>query len=148
MRFLSLVLMLLVIASVGCGGTQSASQETESSNLKPLAVFYGRYVAQHRGQPPANEAEFKKFLSSLPPEELQQFAVDSVESLLVSSRDGQPYVVVYGKPTGPPLGPGGMPIIAYEQTGVNGKRFVASSIGGIEEVDAARFQELVPTTAP
>jgi hypothetical protein len=41
-----------------------------------------------------------------------------------------------------------MPIIAYEQTGVNGKRFVASSIGGIEEVDATRFQELVPTGAP
>ena len=38
-----------------------------------------------------------------------------------------------------------MPIIAYEQTGVGDKRLVASSLGGVEEVDEARFRKLVPS---
>jgi hypothetical protein len=37
-----------------------------------------------------------------------------------------------------------MPVIAYEQEGIDGKRFIATSVGAIEEVDAARFRELVP----
>ena len=52
-------------------------------------------------------------------------------------------MVLYGAPDGPP-GPGGAPVIAYEQEGVGGKRFVASSLAAIEEVDEARFRELVP----
>lgn len=132
---------------VGCGGTQTASQVTEESTLKPVAVFYSRYVSQHGGQAPADEAAFRKYLATLSPEEFKGFGVASVDEMLVSKRDGQPYTILYGPPTGPPLGPGGTPIIAYEKQGVGGKRFVASSIGGVTEVDDAEFARLVPQPA-
>jgi hypothetical protein len=127
--------------AVGC--TRTASQPTESSNMKPLAVFYGQYLAAHRGQPPANEAEFKTFLKTLRPETLQSLEVTDVDSLFLSKRDQKPYVIKYGKVTGP-LGPGGMPVMAYEQEGVAGKRYIATMVGAVAEVDDARFRELVP----
>jgi len=36
-------------------------------------------------------------------------------------------------------------VVAYEQEGVNGKRFVASKMGAVEEVDEARFRKMVPS---
>ena len=111
--------------------------------MKPLAVYYGQYQGKHQGRPPANEAEFKAFLKTLPPEALGSFAVTDVESLFVSSRDKKPYAIKYGKVEGPP-GPGGMPVMAYEQEGVGGKRFIATTIGAVEEVDETRFRQLVP----
>ena len=136
--------LLVLVLLIGCGGTQTASKRTEESSLKPLSIMYGRYIAQNRGQPPANEEAFKKFLSTVGSEELKSVGVESIDKLLVSSRDGQPYVVIYGPATGPAQGPGGRPIIAYEKTGVGGKRFVASDLGGVEEVDEAKFKQLVP----
>jgi hypothetical protein len=132
---------VLAVAAGGC--TRNASQETESSNMKPLAVFYGRFISMHRGQPPASEEEFKSYLKTLSPESLQSFNVTDINSLLVSTRDKKPYVIRYGKVTGP-AGPGGMPVVAYEQEGVDGKRYVATVVGAVEEVDEARFRELVP----
>ena len=139
---MSASIILFCAFPLGCGG-QRASREREESNLKPLAVFYGQFTGRHRGRSPANEAEFKEFLRSLSSEQLATFNVTDPESLFVSPRDQEPYVIIYGSPSGPP-GPGGAPVIAYEQVGVGGKRFVASSIGAVEEVDEARFKELVP----
>jgi len=65
------------------------------------------------------------------------------DSLFISPRDGKPYVVLYGRSKGPP-GPGGAPVVAYEQEGRGGRRFVASSMGAIEEVDDAAFRRMVP----
>jgi hypothetical protein len=134
--------VLLCLVPSGCGSHRQ-SQEREESNLKPLAVFYGQFTGQHRGQPPANEAEFKQFVGSLSPEQLAGFNVTDPESLFISSRDGKPYVIVYGPPKGP-AGLSGAPVIAYEQEGVGGKRYVANAMGEVAEVDEARFKELVP----
>ena len=103
-------------------------------------------MAQHRGQPPANEAEFRTFVEKEGPSLLEQFALKDVSSLFVSSRDNQPYVILYGPLSGPP-GPAGQPVFAYEKTGVGGKRMVASGLGAVEEVDEARFKELVPSAS-
>jgi len=135
-------ILLFCALPLGCGG-QSESRQREESALKPLALFYGQFTGRHQGQPPASEAEFKEFVRSLSSEALARFNITDPESLFVSSRDGQPYVVIYGPSSGPP-GPAGSPVIAYEQVGVRGKRFVASSLGAVEEVDEARFKELVP----
>jgi len=125
------------------GCRRGLDRENEQSNLKPLAVFYGRYVAQHRGQPPADEAQFKQFLNSINPSELAAFQVNSVESLFVSPRDGKPYVIVYGHSRQRPA-PGASPVIAYEQEGKGGKRLVANALGAVEEVDQARLKQLLP----
>jgi hypothetical protein len=134
---------VVFLATSGCGSHQKSAPR-EQSGLKKLALVYGRFLSQSRGQPPANEAEFKKFAQSLRPVDLKAFNIDDIEQVFISERDGKPYVVIYGKPQGPP-GPGGSPVIAYEQEGKAGKRWVASVVGAVEEVDEARFQQLVPT---
>jgi hypothetical protein len=126
----------------GCGGS-AAQKAEEASTLKPLMVLYGRYVGQHQGKPPANEAEFRKYVEAQGPQDLANLGVTEPAKLWVSSRDNQPYVILYGDVTGPP-GPAGKPVVAYEAKGVGGKRYVASSLGAVDEVDEARFRELVP----
>jgi hypothetical protein len=148
-RLLSVCVLAIGAATAHVGCERAASKATESSTIKPLAVFYGQFTGMHKGQPPANEAEFKEFIRNLPPESLKSLNVTDVESLFVSSRDKQPYIVKYGQASGSvgapgKAGPGGMPVIAYEQVGVDGKRYIATTVGAVEEVDDARFRVLVP----
>jgi hypothetical protein len=140
------VLCIMFAVAAGCGSHQK-SLTRQQSGLKKLALVYGRFLSQHQGKPPANEAEFKAYVKALRPSDLKAFGVDDPSKIFVSDRDNKPYVVVYGKPKGPP-GPGGAAVIAYEQEGKEGMRWVASSSGAVEEVDAARFRQLVPTTGP
>lgn len=144
-RFAPFVWLPMVLATLsltaGCGNPDKVAQE--SSNLKPLVVMYGQFIGQHRGKPPADEAEFKAFLKKVDPERLKSFQVTDVDSMFISTRDKQPYVVRYGKVEGP-AGPAGLPVVAYEQTGVGGKRYVASSVGAIQEVDEETFRKMVP----
>lgn len=137
----TVALVAAAMLAAGCS-QQMQSKKQQESRLKPLALLYGQYMAQHRGQPPASEAEFKKFVESQKAF-LTQFGVPDPATLFISERDGQPYVVIYGKPTGPAV-LAGQPVIAYEKVGVGGRRFVASQLGAVEEVDEARFKELVP----
>lgn len=143
-RVLGIQVVALVAATMlvaGCG-QQTQSKKQQESRLKPLSLLYGQYMGQHRGQPPQNEAEFKKFVESQK-SFLTQFGITDPATLFISERDGQPFVVIYGKPSGP-AALGGQPVIAYEKVGAGGKRFVASQLGAVEEVDEARFKELVP----
>ncbi len=143
----SFYLALGCVLLLGCSA-HDEGQSTEESNLKSLAIFYGQYTGEHQGQGPASEAEFKKYVESLNSEALSSFGITDPSSIFISSRDKKPYVVIYGAGGGIPDGTGGDagPVIAYEQEGVGGKRFIATSLGMIEEVDEARFKQLVPNS--
>jgi hypothetical protein len=142
-RILLAVGLVALCGLVGCGGS-AKEQAEETSSLKPLVIFYGQFTGQHQGRPPADEAEFKAYIKTLDPSALKSFNITDAESLFVSPRDKKPYVILYGGANGPP-GPGGQPVVAYEQEGVMGKRYVASNLGAVEEVDDKRFRELVPS---
>jgi hypothetical protein len=124
------------------------------AHLQALAVLFMQYTGENKGKTPPDEATFKKFISGLPKERLMG---NTVEEIFVSPRDSQPYVVLYGAATssgvgGPPMpgsppgapGSSGPSIVAHEKTGAGGKRFVATSLGGVEEVDEAKFQSMLP----
>jgi hypothetical protein len=124
------------------GCSQDAPPPTvQQIHLKDLAVAYGRFIASHRGQSPKDEKEFKAFVQTMLPY-LPSKPTD-VDSLFVSPRDNQPYVVRYGASSAV-SGSGQAPVVAYEQQGVDGNRFIATILGAVEEVDEARFRELVP----
>lgn len=135
-----LVLMLALVA--GCG-PENVSKPKEGSPIKKLAILYGQFTGRHRGQPPKDENEFKEYYATAGKASLESHKVASLESLMTSPRDGKPYVIIYGVPKGPP-GPAGAPVVMYEQEGVNGMRYVASSLGAVEEVDEATFKRYVP----
>lgn len=134
------VVMLSVASLSGCGGTRQPPAEEVS--IKALTILYGRYFQSHQGKPPASEAELRAFVEKLTAEELALLGAKDPAKLWTSARDGQPYVVMYGSLTNP-QGPSG-PVVIYESKGVGGKRYVGTSLGNVEEVNEARFRELVP----
>jgi hypothetical protein len=125
-----LSVMLVAFAVAGCGG-QPQTAPTEIS-LRKLATYYGMFVSSHKGTAPANEKELRGFIT-------EKAADADLESYFRSSRDGQPYVVIY-------LGtaraaPG--TVIAYEKEGQGGKRFVAFSTTEVRELDESAFKQLL-----
>ncbi len=142
---MGLAALLVVGAIGGCGGAKRQAREISESNLKPLAILYGQYISQHRGQPPGNEAQFKAFIKSLPPARLAALTENrDADGLFLSPRDGKPYVVLYGRSKGA-ADPGAARVVAYEQEGSGGKRLVANSMGAIDEVDETAFRQMVPS---
>ena len=51
------------------------------------------------------------------------------------------YGVAWKIPSGVPRPDGSTVMVIWEQTGVNGKRYVADAVGHIEEIDEAEFQK-------
>ncbi len=124
----------------GCG-SKPPPQPKVAAHLQTLAVLYGSYRGG-KGQSPPDLAAFKKYIESLPTDRLMG---NTAEELFISPRDKQPYVVIYNvKPTGMPGGTDPVPLVAYEQTGVDGKRYIADVMVGVKEVDESPFQTLLP----
>lgn len=136
----------LVLATIGCGAKQVEQPPTEA-NLKVIYVLFGQYTGQNRGQSPPDAAAFKQFVLGLDAEQLKSLTDKDVDSLFISPRDNQPYVIHYKAEMGvpgvgvPDAAGGGW--LAHEQTGVEGKKYLLLSTGIIEEVDASRFDEIV-----
>ena len=63
----------------------------------------------------------------------------NLDALFVSDRDGQPFVVRYGVSGGL----GATDAVIFEQQGRNGKRQVGFTDGTVEEVDSARYDQLL-----
>ena len=127
-------LAVIVAATVGCSASKNPSATEETSHLRLLTNVIAR-SSRELGRDAANEQELKTAIDKmgLSP---QAMKVASIDELFVSERDGQPFVIVYG--------PSPHGVAAYEQTVVYGKRQVGFKLGNIEEVDEARFQELIP----
>ncbi len=141
MLALFILALNMLISLTGCGShnTQSALEQ-ETSRLKPLIILYAQAFAQNGGRPPANEEKFKSFIAKEGGGLMKSYKFDSVDDLLISERDGEPYVIFYGKrPQGV-----ASDLCAYEKVGVDGKRYVGFTLGIVEEVDETRFRELVP----
>ena len=131
------ILVLSFLLAFGCGPRQ-VPQKPEKTHVQHLAQAYQAYKSANGATPPSEKA-FKSFLASLPPERARAFGLEggNVDALFVSPRDGKPYAVSYAPPVG------GAPII-HEQEGKAGKRYLARPTGQVEEVDEARFRQLVP----
>ena len=132
-----------IIALVGCKSENKPLKEA-SSHLRPLAVLYGKYLSQNMGKPPADEKAFRDFIQAMPPAELDSYDAKSVDSLFISTRDQKPYVLIFTPAAGPPM-PGVASVVAYEQVGVGGKRYIATSLGEVKEITLAELQQLVPS---
>lgn len=139
------IALLLLGVVAGCGGQGRSNQAQEESPLKPVAKFYGEYTSQHQGKPPVDEAEFKAYLKDpkIVDRLKEEFKVTDIDKLLISPRDNKPYFIYYGA-ISKHSGPGGAPVVAYEQEGAGGKRFVASGLPAVAEVDDAEFRKMIP----
>jgi hypothetical protein len=141
-KTLSALCGLLVLSCLlsGCGTKEIPPLPPEQIHILKLTSILAEYRRTHKNALPANADEFKKWASSLKRDQLAKFGIDNLDDALVSPRDHEPYQITPGKPNRMGI----IPVIAYEKTGVNGKRYVLSSMGTAGEVNEEAMRNSVP----
>lgn len=131
--------LLGCLALAGCSRSSPGRvvKEEEIQNLGKIQAAYDR-ATEKLGHPPQNTEQLIPFLKEY----------GDPQTILRSPHDGLPYVILWGKnlrkaafATMPP------PIIAYEQQGVNGKRYVLTVMGIMPMTDS-EFGKLKLTKKP
>lgn len=135
----------VLIPMVGCGGGDSPEQTLEErQGLKAISVLYGTFLSMNGGQPPASGEQLKEFAGALKQNGRVPMGLDleDLDSIFVSPRDGEPYVLLLGENA---LNNGGdRTAIAYEQTGRDGMRQIALSNTAVVNASAEEFAKYVP----
>jgi len=134
------------IACAGCGRSQAPDPHGHAGLvLGEVAKAYAGHLRAGGYKPPADEAEFKTILAKAGDGALKRSGVRSVDDMLVSPRDSQPFVIAYGKAARRLLDEG---VVAYEQTGVSGRRLVGFALGYVQELDQQAFDQLLSDGSP
>jgi len=139
-RLLPWVVVLLCCWPLGCRGKGVApSNDPEvKQRLEKLFRLYRAYVDRHKKGPP-NEEALRQFGQTMSAKEKDEHLIgDDVDRLFTSPRDNQKFVIRYNLK----LEPGGPTrAVAWEATGKNGMRFVALTVGYVEEYDEETFNQ-------
>jgi hypothetical protein len=130
--------VLFCCALLGCGGGNGAAEPEVKVRLQRLLRLYQVYVEKNRHGPPGEQA-LRDFGQKLTPQQRDEYLIgDDLNGIFTSPRDNQKFVVQYNLR----LDPGGPTrAVAWEAEGKNGKRFVALSVGYVEEYDDETFQQ-------
>jgi hypothetical protein len=140
MRFLSLLFLLCVALESGCGSPAAQSVSSDDTRLRLLGRLYGQYMAENNGEPPADEKQLQDYLDKSA-EFLKSQSVASPRDLLVSPRDGEPLIILYGKQIVPDEN-SGFPWIAYESRGADGKKYIIGSRGNVDEMTPEQIEAM------
>jgi hypothetical protein len=107
-------------------------------HIQDLANWYAKFRRASKGRYPANEQQFAAFIGN----SLKQAGSSaSAQEILTSPRDGQKYVVTYGKATSPSPNTS---IVAFEKEGADGKKLIVFETKESREVDDAELKSLLP----
>jgi hypothetical protein len=120
---------LLLAVSLGCQRGNSTPVPSDPSMMRGVVSTYRTAMSMH-GKPPESMDDMKQVLAPLS---------DDPGQYLRSKRDGQNFVIIWG------LNLDAVPadvVVAYEQTGVDGKRMVVTPTGDVREVSAEEFAKL------
>lgn len=126
--------VVLATTTIGCStAKESEDVAAQRANLQGLARAYGSYQKRNRGRVPSSEKALRSYIEKNGGPE--GYGAETIDEMFISTRDNEPYVVVYKKPK---------KVVAYESVGVDGKRYIADDLGVVQEVDEATFAEMVP----
>ena len=123
-------------ATSGCGGSAPPPPEGRLA-IEDVAKWRILYQANHNRNPPPNEAAFLDFIEKKLKERGEPF---DRNAFLVSPRDGQNYVVRYGKES---ANLSQSAVSVHEKEGHGGKVLVAFESGRSFEVDASELPSLL-----
>jgi hypothetical protein len=132
---------LLVLPTAGCGESELSSPS--ANRLRALTAVYLDFAAA-KGTGPTSEQQLRNHVENVPGFLLDAAGVasDVGRTGFVSERDGESFVIRYG--IGVSQAPGNeAPVIAYEKTGKDGKRFVAFANGDVSCMDEVAAKELM-----
>ncbi|MCI0359464.1 MAG: hypothetical protein L0211_13390 [Planctomycetaceae bacterium] len=106
----------IAAASSGCSSQAQSGEDETTTDLRSIARAYDSVIGMRR-KPPRSVDEIKQVLVDFhdvgwvgPPDEV-----------LISSRDGQPYVIILDVDLGAEIS---KDVLAYEKKGAEGKRYV------------------------
>jgi hypothetical protein len=122
--------LLSLWGSAGCSSSTSRPpvKLEETANLSQIARAYD-LATERLGHPPADANQLKPFLAEV--------SGGDPDTVLVSPHDGQPYVIIWGVQfRKAPIQVMPPPILAYEQKGVAGKRYVLTTMGVLPMTDS------------
>jgi hypothetical protein len=142
------IFLFFVLAGfLGCqrGPTKTDLAPEEKHILKVVSLYTDFRAKNARA--PSSLDELKAFAKKMSQQDLAARGIDDLDQAFISPRDQQPYVLV--KPVAQTMMKGGPPnmqmVLLYEKTGVDGKRMVASGMGGgAFEWDEAKLKEYIP----
>jgi hypothetical protein len=121
----------------GCGGGATSEPEAKARLTKVLRL-YQVYVEKNKKGPPSEQA-LREFGEKLSAKERDEYLIgDDLNGIFTSPRDNQKFVIAFNvklDPSGPTRA------VAWEATGQDGMRFVALSIGYVEEYDDETFKQ-------
>ena len=135
---LPLAAALLLPGASGCGRGGGSTEPEAKVRLTRLLRLYQLYAEKNKKGPPDEQA-LRAFGQKLSPQERDEYLIgDDLDSIFTSPRDNQKYVIRYNLK----LDPGGQTrAVAWEATPQNGTRFVALSLGYVEEYDDETFEQ-------
>jgi hypothetical protein len=132
---LALPILIALSVTPGCGKAGKPPVEGRLA-IENIAKWRQLYQAKHARKPPENEAAFIDFIEK---EMKQRGDTFDRDAFLVSPRDGQKYVVRYGKEANLSENT----VIVHEKEGYGGKVLVAFESARSSEVDAAELPSLL-----
>ena len=147
-RLVSLALVANTLAALavvaGCSDDNPDRRVAamNDTNIKRLTNLYQEFRLHRNSTGPKDEAELKQFIQQdMPRPNLERMLVDpeNVDALFTSERDGQTLVVRYGVQGGL----GASDPVVFEREGRGGKRQVGFTNGTVEEVEGARYEQLM-----
>ena len=126
-------LLAVVALFTGCRGGRSDLKNNlgnpERSHILQMLAVYRAYLVAHNQAPPASPEALKGWAEKEGKEKLKIH--DSVEDVLKSPRDGQPYAWA-PPPKGRRMGP--QTFVVYEKEGKGGKHYFAGEMGVVGEM--------------
>lgn len=133
----------LGLGAVGCSTDKTKEQiaSMNTSNVQRVANIYAGFQNAKGGAGPKDETEFKTFIREYDPYKLSAMGIDAndLDKVFTSERDGKPFTIRY-KVGG---GRGAVAPVVFEKDGVNGTKQVGFTGGKVEEVDDARYKDLL-----
>ncbi len=133
---ITLAISAMTAAMTGCGeGSDSPPSVEALMSIENVGKWYQLFRSDHRGKPPADEESFLAFINA----ELAERGGQPVtaEALLTSPRDGELYVVEYGKINSNNQE---LNVVAHERTGVNDTKLLVTELARSSLVDEAELQ--------
>jgi hypothetical protein len=135
---LPLAAALLLPWASGCGRGSGSTEPEAKVRLTKLLRLYQLYAEKNKKGPPDEQA-LRAFGQKLSAQERDEYLIgDDLDGIFTSPRDNQKYVVRYNlKPDS-----GGVTrAVAWEAAGQGGLRYVALSVGYVEEYDDETLQQ-------
>ena len=129
---------LPAVCTLGCGSPAARPVPEGRDRITKLLNLYKAYVQKNKQGPPGEQA-LREFGQKLSPEEREaQLIGNDLDAIFTSPRDNQKYVVRCNlKPDA-----GGVTrAVAWEAAGQGGLRYVALSVGYVEEYDDETFRQ-------